>query len=58
MTDSICSIGVVDSEGTEAGGRAIGASDHQESQGVWDSEKSEKKDKSELMQRLVATKAS
>ena len=57
MTDSVTSIRIVDSQGTKAGGRAIGASDHQESQGVRNSQGNEEKDESELMQRGIASTA-
>ena len=56
MTGNITSIRIVDGLGTKAGGRAIGTSDHQESQGVRESKGKKEKDDSELEQRIIATK--
>ena len=58
MTGNITSIRVVDSSGAITGRGAIGASDHKESQGVWDGKDNEEKGKGELIQCLIAIKVS
>lgn len=57
MTGNITSIRIVDCFGTEAGGRAIRASNHQEGRCVRDI-KGDEKDECELLQGIIAIESS
>lgn len=58
MTGNITCIRIVDSLGAVTGRSAIRASNHKESQGVWDCKDNEEKDKGELIHCVIATKVS